>query len=86
MESNKTRDSARTGPKMHRINRALSVFTQPRPIPDIRKYIRALVVAPVVGSVVLMFVTAGFAAMAIGAFSKFMGYRIRRQDGRRGAR
>jgi hypothetical protein len=48
--------------------------------------LHALVVAPVEGSGVLMFVTVGFAAVAIGAFSNFVGYRIRRQDGRRGAR
>jgi hypothetical protein len=46
----------------------------------------ALVVAAVEGSGVLMFVTVGFVALAIGAFSNFVGYRIRRQDGRRGAR
>jgi hypothetical protein len=45
-----------------------------------------LVVAPVEGSVVLMFVTVGFVAVAIGAFSNFVGYRIRRQDCRREAR
>jgi hypothetical protein len=48
--------------------------------------LHALVVAPVEGSVVLMFVTVGFAAVAIGAFSNFVCYRIRRQDGRREAR
>ena len=45
-----------------------------------------LVVAPVVGSIVLLFVAVGFAAMAFGAYSGFVRHRRARQPHRRGPR